>query len=195
VRLRSSVTLKRGGRRWCQAASISSRRACVLPALVIPPWRRRSPARGEAEERAERLGAKPAPVAELDGQRERRERGDAAETDEPADEIDVRLGSGELGDRLVERVSSGLRVEHPAVALVEDDRERCALEPLPAKPPVVRPRPGGRVVDRPMAQEQLREPVAGPHQIAAGVLAGAYQIARGLLFGRRHPYGRDLTQP
>ena len=43
ARLRSSVTLKRGGRRWCQAASTRRRRACVLPALVIAPWRRRSP--------------------------------------------------------------------------------------------------------------------------------------------------------
>lgn len=42
-RLRSSVTLLRGGRRWCQAASISSRRTWLLPALVIAPWRRRSP--------------------------------------------------------------------------------------------------------------------------------------------------------
>jgi hypothetical protein len=33
----SSVTLIRGGRRWCQVASIRSRRACVLPALVIAP--------------------------------------------------------------------------------------------------------------------------------------------------------------
>ena len=29
--------------RWCQAASTRSRRACVLPVLVIPPCRRRSP--------------------------------------------------------------------------------------------------------------------------------------------------------
>src|SRR3954451_2632293 len=43
LRLRSSVTLLRGGRRWCQAASISSRRTWLLPVLVIAPWRRRSP--------------------------------------------------------------------------------------------------------------------------------------------------------
>jgi hypothetical protein len=43
TRLRSSVTLKRGGLRWCQAASIRGRRTCELPALVIAPWRRRSP--------------------------------------------------------------------------------------------------------------------------------------------------------
>jgi hypothetical protein len=42
-RLRSSVTLKREGRRWCQAASIKSRRAWLLPALVMPPCRRLSP--------------------------------------------------------------------------------------------------------------------------------------------------------
>jgi hypothetical protein len=43
VRLRSSVMLNRGALRWCQAASISSWRACELPVLVIPPCRRRSP--------------------------------------------------------------------------------------------------------------------------------------------------------
>ena len=59
----------------------------------------------------------------------------------------------------------------------------------------MRPRPGGRVVHRPVAQEQLREPVPGPHQIAAGVLARADQITRGLLFRPGHPHRGDLTQP
>jgi hypothetical protein len=40
---RASVALSRSGRRCCQAASTSSRRACVLPVLVIEPSRRRSP--------------------------------------------------------------------------------------------------------------------------------------------------------
>jgi len=43
LRLRASAGLIRGGRRWCQAASTRSRRACVLPVLLIPPWRRLSP--------------------------------------------------------------------------------------------------------------------------------------------------------
>ena len=77
---------------------------------LAAPLAARVLARGEAEERAERLGPEPVPVAELDRQRERRQRRDAAETDEPLDDIDVRLARGELGDRLVERVPPGLRV-------------------------------------------------------------------------------------
>src|SRR5438046_2511934 len=88
-----------------------------------------------------------------------------------------------------------LRVEHPPVALVEHDRERPALEPLPAKPAVVRPRPRGRLVHQPMAQQQLREPVTGPHQIAAGVLASTNEITRRLLFRPRDPDRGDLTEP
>jgi hypothetical protein len=50
-------------------------------------------------------------------------------------------------------------------------RCRAVLEPLRAKPRVVRSRPRGRVVQRRVAQGQLREPVPSPHQIAASVLA------------------------
>ncbi len=98
-------------------------------------------------------------VAELDRQRERRQRRDATETNEPADDIDVRGCGRELGDRLVERVPSALRIEHPTVALIEDDREWPALGPLPAKPHIVCSRPGSRVVHQPMTQKQLREPM------------------------------------
>src|SRR5207244_4704352 len=110
---------------------------------------------------------------------------------EPLDDVDVRRRAGELADCPVERVSSGLRAEHPAVALVEHDRERPALEPLSAKPRVVCPRPRGRVIHRAVAQQQLREPVASPHQIATGVLASTYQITRGLFFRLGHPYRGD----
>src|SRR5207244_12579692 len=89
----------------------------------------------------------------------------------------------------------GFRVEHAGVALVEHDRERPALEPLLAKPRVVRPRPRGRVVHRPMTKQQLREPVPGPHQITASVLAGPDQDTRRLLLQPGPPYRSDLTQP
>jgi gas vesicle structural protein len=113
-------------------------------------------ARGETEKRPQRLGTEPVPVAKLDRQRERSQRGDATQTNESSDNIDIGWRGGELGDCLVERVSSGLRVEHPAVTLIEHDRERPALEPLPTKPPVVRPRPRGRVVHRPVPEQQQR---------------------------------------
>ena len=46
-----------------------------------------------------------------------------------------------------------------------------------------------------MTQQQLREPVPGPHQITAGVLTSADQIARGLLLRPGHPHRGDLAQP
>jgi hypothetical protein len=46
-----------------------------------------------------------------------------------------------------------------------------------------------------MAQQQLREPVASPHQIATGVLTSTNEVTRGFLFGRRDPYRGDLTEP
>src|SRR5207248_4098033 len=42
---------------------------------------------GETEKRPQRLGAKPVPIAELDRQRERGQRRDAAQTNESADDI------------------------------------------------------------------------------------------------------------
>ena len=66
---------------------------------------------GESEERSERLGTEPVPVSELDRQRERRQRRNAAQTDEPLDDVDVRWRGGKLCDRFVECVASALRVE------------------------------------------------------------------------------------
>src|SRR5207249_10068609 len=93
-----------------------------------------------------------------------------------------------FGDRLVESVPPGLRVEHPAVALVEHDRERPALEALSAKPAVMGSCPRGRVVHHPVPEQQLREPVPGAHQITASVLTCAHEITRGLFLRLGHPY-------
>ena len=46
-----------------------------------------------------------------------------------------------------------------------------------------------------MPQQQLRQPVPGPHQIAAGVLPGPDQVPGGLLLYGRHPHRGDLIQP
>ena len=103
-RRRSSVALARSGRRWCQAASTSSRRACVLPVLVIAPRRRRSPVESS-------LGVRPrngpsdcgrkrvqSPISTVSA--ERGQRRDATQTAEPADDLGERRLRGELGDRL-----------------------------------------------------------------------------------------------
>jgi hypothetical protein len=78
--------------------------------------------------------------------------------------------------------------------LVEHDRQRPALEALPAKPRIVCSCPRGRVVHEAVAEQQLREPVASPHQIAAGVFSRAHEIARGFLFRRGDTDRGDLPE-
>src|SRR5581483_2676897 len=62
-------------------------------------------ARGQAQERSQRLRAEAHPVAELDRERERRQRPDTAQTAEPPDDLGERRLASQLGDRLIERVS------------------------------------------------------------------------------------------
>ena len=69
------------------------------------------------------------------------------------------------------------------------------VEPLPAQPRVMGERPGGRVVNKPVAKQQLREPMPRPHQLATRVLASADQIACRLLVRLRHPHRHQLAQP
>ena len=128
-----------------------SRRACELPVLSIPPWRRRSPLEFS-------LGVRPrnGPSASGGTCSSRRAR---RSTRTPS--TSRRLGDRQpLHDINVRAVAASsaiasssapprLRVQHPAVTLVEHDRERPGLEPLPAKPRVVRPRPGGRAYTAP----------------------------------------------
>jgi hypothetical protein len=46
-----------------------------------------------------------------------------------------------------------------------------------------------------MTQQQLREPMTRPHQIAPRVLTRTHEITRRLLFQRREPHRSDLTKP
>ena len=69
-------------------------------------------ARRQAEERAERLRPESLPVAQLDRQGERGQRGDTTQTDEPAHDLGKGRLSGELDDRDVECVTARLRLKH-----------------------------------------------------------------------------------
>lgn len=144
-------------------------------------------ARDEAEEGAEALRPEARPVADLDRERERGQRRDAAQTAQPANDVCERRLRGELGDCLVERIAARLRLHDDAVTLLESEGERARGEALPAQPGVVGACPGARVVDETVAEKQLREPMTGPHQIAARVLAGANEITCRLLIRLRHP--------
>jgi hypothetical protein len=70
------------------------------------------------------------------------------------------------------------------------------VEPLPPQPGVVRVSPGLPAgVDKALTQQQLREPVPGPHQIPAAILPRTDQGPGVLLVESRDRDGRDLVQP
>src|SRR3954447_23484882 len=150
--------------------------------------------RRQPEERPERLRPEACPVAELDRQRQRGQARDSTKAAEPADRVGKRRLGSDLRDRPVERVPPRLRLQHRPVALVEGDRKRSRVKALPAQPAVVGERPGPRVVDDPVPEQQLREPVASTHQLTTHVLAGTHEIARRLFVRLRHPHRNKLTQ-
>jgi hypothetical protein len=148
----------------------------------------------KAEEGTQALRPEALPVAELDRECECGQRRDAPQADKTGDDVaEGRLGR-ELGDRAVEGVAPTLRLRDGAIALVEGERERPVCEALPAKPSVVGERPGGALEDEPVPQEQLREPLAGTHQIAACVLAGTHEITGCLLDRVGHAHRHELAQ-
>lgn len=62
------------------------------------------------------------------------------------------------------------------------------LEVLPTQPQIMGARPGLTTgIDDPLPQQQLGDPMAGAHQIGAGILTGTHQVPRRFL-----RQGRDL---
>jgi hypothetical protein len=65
--------------------------------------------------------------------------------------------------------------------------------PPPPWPATARaPGPGSTLDDQPLAQQQLRQPMPGPHQVSAGVLPGPDQIPRRLLELAGYPHPGQL---
>ena len=193
---RARSRLGRSGRRWCQAASTSSRRAWPLPVLVIPPWTRRAPGgelRGhQPEVGADRGAGEPVPVGDLDAEPDRGQRGDPAQAAQPSHRPGQRLGLGHLFDRGVEPVAAGVHREHRVEGLVEGQLHPAPIEVLAAQPVGVRAGPRAAVPDQALAQQQLGEPVPRPHQISAGVFAGSHQVPGGFLGLGGDPHRRQL---
>src|SRR5664279_6546825 len=50
-------------------------------------------------------------------------------------------------------------------------------------------------IQDPLAQQQFRQPMPGPHQITTDIFPGPDQIPRRLLFHARHPDLDDLIHP
>src|SRR5439155_18623597 len=86
------------------------------------------------------------------------------------------------------------RLQCCAVGLLEGERERPRVEPLPAQPTIMGERPGAGVVDQTMPQQQLREPMPRTHQLAAGVLTRPHQITRRLLVRLRDAHRHQLAE-
>ena len=59
--------------------------------------------------------------------------------------------------------------------------EPCSATAGDAEPMLTRPRP-----DQPVAQQQLADPMAGTHQIAAEILTSAHQVTQRLKLNSRH---------
>ena len=78
--------------------------------------------------------------------------------------------------------------------LLVGELQAAFVEALRREPALVRLRPGGALPDEPLAQEQLGEPVAGAHEVGAGILAGAHQVAGGLLGEAGHAHRRELAE-
>ncbi len=181
------------GARWCQAASTSSRRAWVLPVLVIDPCERDAP-----EE--DSVGTRPrnAPIVDPVNRCQSpisTARPNAVRVEIPRRQPSRPHHGGELGvgghrlDRRVEPVTPGDDVRDGLVVGLERHLPRRVVEPLPAQPRVMLAGPcipAGP--DDALAKQQLAQPVPGTHQIAAGVLPGADQVPGSLLVqrGDRH---------
>ena len=148
--------------------------AWVLPVLVIEPWTRDWPeeySRGhEADERADGVAGEPVPVADLDRQRE---------PGQGADPAQAAQSSHHRGELAVRGHGRDRRVEPVAACLDASARRRSRtrrssavagrIEPLTAQPDVVGAGPGLTAgVDDALAQQELRQPMPGPHQVTAG---------------------------
>ena len=131
------------------------------------------------------------PVTDLDAQGERGQRAHPAQARQaPHHRRKARVG-GHLRDLLIERVAAKAGAKDRAVVVLEGRPGAGMLEALAPQPGLVARRPGPALLEHPaVAQQQLRQPVAGPHQIGAGVLAGAHQIAGGLIVPDRAPSPR-----
>src|SRR5659263_611694 len=149
---------------------------------------------GQAEEGGQAAPTEALPVADLDGERESRERRDAAQAGEAVVDLCPGLRGRLHGDGGVEGVAAIAHGEHRRQGLLIGDLQRPLGKTLPGEPELMRLRPGALLPDEATTQEQLGESVTGAHQVAAGVLAGAHQVAGRLLGKARHAHRDELLE-
>jgi hypothetical protein len=124
---------------------------------------------------------KPTRVAELGGNRQRREVVDAAEAAEALHARPARLEVEQGGEILFDRAQAGERfvdgAEVGAMGLLQrGDRPRLAAEPemVPLRPGLL-----GRGEPSAVAKEDFRQTMTRPQQVGADVLAAPQEIAGG----------------
>ena len=152
--------------------------------------------------REARGGGEPREAVDLAGDRDR---GDGVDALEAFERVARRLPPGLLGQRLdfrLERGLGGIGLAH-AHAVVVQRRHGGAVpevdppDPRPEIPgPAVAPLAGGvpLVVDEPVSEQELRQPLLGADRVVARVGEGPRQIPRALAFGIGHVHLGDHAQ-
>ena len=98
-------------------------------------------------------------------------------------------------DRRIEAIPAGLGRQHSLVVGVEGQLQAWGVEVLLAKPSQMGTGPRlAAVVHDALSQQQLRDPVPGPHQITTDVLACTDQVTGCLPLYRRHGHRHDVVQ-
>lgn len=136
------------------------------------------------------------PVADLDREREPGQGGDPGQVPQLVHHQGPSRVGGQLFDPGVEPVPAGGGGQHLIQVLLDGEVQVCIVEPLPRQPRQVAAGPGVPVaVHGPMAQQQLRQPVPGPHQIGPAVLPAPDQVPGRLCRGVGHRDRCELAQP
>jgi len=108
----------------------------------------------------------------------------------------VLAAESHLGDRVIQPVPAGRGEQHRLEGGIERQLQPRQREMLPAQPLLVHPGPRMPTgIQDPLAQQQFRQPMPGPHQITTDIFPGPDQIPRRLLFHARHPDLDDLIHP
>lgn len=150
----------------------------------------------QSEERTDTVPGEPLPVADLDRESESGQHAHSAQASQSMHNRGEFAVVRERLDRPIKTVPSGFDLEHGLIFRIERGL-CCRTHQVPlCEPSIVLRRPCGTiVVDDPVPQQQLAQPVPGTHQITPAVFPSPHQIADGLLIGRGNGDRGDLVQP
>lgn len=135
------------------------------------------------------------PVTDLHRQAEGGEHRDSAQAHQRTHDRGVAFGRSEGRDLRIQPVPAVQRQFRGLQTGLVGGLQGRIIKVLPVQPGVVGIPPGlSAGVDQAVAQQELRDPVPGPHQVRPDVLAGTDQIPGGLIREARNPYRGYLPQ-